>query len=90
MALRANTGPTKFKNRSGAAAYIFKLVTQKSGMLKIWYAKNPVMLKIGYAKNPVCQKYLWAQMSKYSWAKASAPGHMGMTWGQGLALGPCA
>ena len=31
------------------------------------------MLKIRYAK-----KYLWAQMSKYSWAKALAPGHMGM------------
>ena len=27
-------------------------------------------------------------MSKHSWAKASAPGRMGMTWAQGLALGP--
>ena len=47
-------------------------------MLKLRYAKNPVVLKIRYAKDPVCSKYLWAQMSKYSWAKALAPGHMGM------------
>ena len=41
-------------------------------MLKIRYVKDLVMLKIRYAKHPVFEKYLWAQMSKYSRAKALA------------------